>query len=186
MHPTLTFEFAAMDGKARMKELILYISDKCTADPTFGATKLNKILFYTDFTSFARYGEPVSGVEYQKLPQGPAPKQLVPVRDAMQESGELAIKQTQYFARTQNRPVSLREADLAQFSGRDIAMVDQIIDLLWGKTAREVSEMSHRRAWRITHDQESIPYEAVYLSDEDCSPQDVARIAELNREHHWE
>jgi len=35
----------------KFKELILYVADKCSDDPDFGAVKLNKILFYSDFYS---------------------------------------------------------------------------------------------------------------------------------------
>ena len=33
----------------RLGELILYVADKCADDPRFGATKLNKILWWSDF-----------------------------------------------------------------------------------------------------------------------------------------
>ncbi len=40
----------------KLKEFILYVADRCEADPTFGAVKLNKILFYADFLAFASTG----------------------------------------------------------------------------------------------------------------------------------
>ena len=65
--PDLTYMVNIPSGKHRMAELIVYIADLCQEDPTFGATKLNKILFYADFASYAKYGRPITGQEYQRL-----------------------------------------------------------------------------------------------------------------------
>jgi hypothetical protein len=37
---------------AKLRELILLISEWCQADPKFGAIKLNKLLFHADFSAF--------------------------------------------------------------------------------------------------------------------------------------
>ncbi len=57
----------------KFSEMIIYISDLSNDDSTFGLTKLNKLLFYSDFVHFAYHGTPISGQKYQKLPHGPAP-----------------------------------------------------------------------------------------------------------------
>ena len=67
MAKTLKFEFPELDGNKRLRELVLYVSHKCSNDPTFGATKLNKILFYSDFWSFFRFGEPIAGLRYRNF-----------------------------------------------------------------------------------------------------------------------
>ncbi len=160
MEEHLTFEFQNLDGNARLRELILYVSQRCADDPTFVATKLNKILFYSDFFSYFRFGEPISGIEYQRLPNGPAPKQLLPVRNQMLRAGDLAMEKISFFNQQQHRCVPLRDPNLDQFKGRDIALIDDVIQKLWGKTATEVSKLSHQRAWRIAKDRDSIPYQA--------------------------
>ena len=182
----LKFEFPELDGNARLREMILYVSQKCCDDPTFSATKLNKILFYADFFSYFRYGAPVTGVEYMKLPNGPAPRQLVPVRDQMVEDKDIAIQKKAYFKYVQHRICPLREPDTNAFSARDILLVDEAIEMLHGKSAKDVSEESHGRAWRIAKDQESIPYQAIFLSDDDLTEADIACVTKLNRVHQWE
>src|ERR1022692_2993279 len=121
----LKFEFPELDGNARLRELILYISQKCSGDPTFGATKLNKILFYSDFFSYYRFGKPISGIEYQRLPNGPAPKQLIPVREKMLSDGDVAIQKTSFFNKQQHRCIPLRDPNLSNFNGQDIALIDE-------------------------------------------------------------
>ena len=69
----MTFGSDNEEAKRALRELILFIADRCEDEPTFGATKLNKILFYADFLSYALYGEPIAGVTYRKLERGPVP-----------------------------------------------------------------------------------------------------------------
>jgi hypothetical protein len=181
----LTYEFKDISGKERLRELILYIADKCSDDATFGAVKLNKILFFSDFVSYSERGKPITGVEYMKLPKGPAPRQLVPIRDQMVKRNEIAIASTQYGSFQQQRIVPLRPADLGDFGGEDIALVDQVITALWGKTATQVSNLSHQRAWRIAETQETIPYEAALLSDEPVTDYEINRVKALSKKYEW-
>jgi hypothetical protein len=52
-HPTLSFRELHPDK--RLGELMLYIAKKSQFDQNFGSTKLNKILFYADFVSYATH-----------------------------------------------------------------------------------------------------------------------------------
>ena len=98
-----TYSFPKKEGSRLLGELILYIAKRCEADPTFGAVKLNKLLWWSDFLFYARAGQPITGVEYQKLPAGPAPVQLVPVRNVLIEAGDAKIVRQRYHARMQMR-----------------------------------------------------------------------------------
>jgi hypothetical protein len=184
--PELTFRFDDMDPDTRIRELILYISDKCSDDPGYGATKLNKILYHSDFIAFLRDGRPVTGAEYSALEHGPAPRRLVPVRDSLIAEGNLVIKLHPILDKVQHRPIALRPPRLDLFSARDISIVDEVIQELWGKTAAEVSDGSHGIAWVATDEGESVPYEAAYLSDEPLSQAEIARAQELARTYAWD
>ncbi len=181
-----TFDFGRTDAEERLAELIVYVAEKCASDPYFGATKLNKILWATDMISYARYGQPVTGVAYQRLDAGPAPKRLLPVKRKLLEEGQIFEVRRQIGRLTQKRIVPTRNADLERFSGRDIAMVDEAIDIFCGKTAVETSDMSHKRAWHVAGPGGLIPYEAVFLSDEPVTDYDIDRTQELNHRFHWE
>src|SRR2546430_17730589 len=85
--------------KEKFKELILYFAQQCADDHSFGATKLNKLLFLTDFTAYARRGAPVTGATYFKLPHGPAPKQFKPVTIQM-DRREIAFEKRDHFGTT--------------------------------------------------------------------------------------
>jgi hypothetical protein len=147
----------------------------------FGATKLNKILYFSDFLAFARFGEPITGVEYQREKNGPVPKRLVPIRNEMIQSGELALQPLKLASgRIQHRTVNLREPDLNVFTPEQIALIDSIIEALRDSTAEEVSEISHRMVgWKIAEPGESIPDESVFVSDEPLTEADIQRGKEL-------
>ena len=183
-----TFAFDIPDGEKRLGELILYVSMKCADDQTFGATKLNKILWLSDFMAYARYAAPITGVEYQRLANGPAPRCLVPVRKTLVEAGALVISKRQTFGRyVQKRPVPLREPDLGIFTSEQVALVDEVITGLWNMNATETSQWSHGKAWRAAvSDGELIPYEAVFVSNAPIDQSDIARTHELAAQHGWE
>src|ERR1700733_2004446 len=96
------------DNPRELRELILYISQKCANDPRFGAVKLNKVLYFSDFLSYAHYREPITGMEYFKLPHGPAPRRLVPIREQMKQDGDLGIQELPIGSGIERRPVNLR------------------------------------------------------------------------------
>jgi len=170
--------------EAKLAELILYISQKCATDPKFGATKLNKILYLSDFLAFGSWGEPMTGVPYRHLRMGPAPTRLVPVRDALEKSGKLVVQTLPLRSgKKQTRTVNLTEPNLKVFSGREIALVDSIIEDLWDLDAEESSEFSHRFVgWKMTKEGDPIPYGSIFLSDEPLSAAEIQRGQELARE----
>lgn len=183
--PTYSFP-AIVDGEARLRELILYISGRCESDPSFGAVKLNKILMYSDFMAFFRRHRPITGVEYMRLPQGPAPRRLKPIAAEMEQNHEMALRTVRVGKYEQKRVVPLRQPNLGLFTAEDIAIVDEMIQALWGRTAKAVSELSHGIAWKVAGDRELIPYEAVFLSDEELTEYDIARTHELAQRFGWQ
>ena len=135
---------------------------------------MNKILFFADFISFAKYEMPVTGVQYKKYRQGPVPTVLKRLRDEMEADGAIALKKKEHYGHSQHRIVSLRDPDFNRLNARDIALVDDVIGMLWERSATEVSKISHDRAWRNALEGEPIPYEAAFVSDEPLTERDIA------------
>lgn len=150
---------------AKLKELILLISEWCQADEKFGAIKLNKLLFHADFSAFLTSGEPITGQEYFALPQGPAPRRLKPITDRMKKNGELAYQEVSYFGHPQKRPIALRPPNLTMFSGTEIGFVRQTVEKFWKLNATEISDQSHLfLGWRTARLHETIPYSTALVS----------------------
>jgi len=152
--------------REKFKELILYIAQESEGDSTFGATKLNKILFFCDFLSYRAYGESITGQRYFKLPYGPAPRPLVPVVRELIEEGSCIKVPRSRFGRPQETIFAKREADIDVFNSRDIALVDFVMRQLRDNDATQVSDLSHEFiGWQLAGDQEDIPYETIFLGD---------------------
>ena len=85
----------------KFRELLVYIATRSTDDPTFGSVKLNKVLYYSDFASYRLLGKPITGATYQKLREGPAPRELLECRSDLIASGTATIQLRPYFTRMQ-------------------------------------------------------------------------------------
>jgi len=175
----LTYEVAVPNRQAKFRELLLFITIECNDDPTFGATKLSKLMWRADFTHFFRTGTPITGARYQRLPNGPAPQALVPVRDELIREGALQPEWREFGGYTQKRLVAKRDPDLSIFTNSEIDLLRSLIKENWGKTAKAVSLESHGLAWQTRRDGELIPYEAEYISDESVTQRDIDRTREL-------
>jgi len=116
----------------KLGELLIYAAGQLLDDPTGGATKINKILYYSEFSHIRAHGVPITGVAYQKFPQGPAPRQLVSVRDRLIENDDAILRVDQYFGKPLHRLVPLRPQRVDSLSHEEMAIVDQVIKALWG------------------------------------------------------
>lgn len=173
-------------GPQKFRELLIYVSKMCRNDPTFGAVKLNKILYYSDFRAFERFGVPITGVRYFKLQQGPAPKALVPIRRQLEEEGAIRVEKLDLGdGFEQHRTVAERDPAMSIFSKDEIALVDDVIEDLWGQSARDVSDASHDIRWRAVNMRDTLPYEFAFLSNEAVTEADNKRTAELAKEFGW-
>ena len=144
---------------AKLKELILLICKESEDDPRFGAVKLNKLLFYCDFSAYVKFEAPITGQEYFALPEGPALKKLKPFTEWMREQEDLAIQKVEYYHRIQERSIALRPPDLDVFSPKEVALIYETIQKYKGKNATEMSEESHSfLGWKAAQEKEVIPY----------------------------
>jgi hypothetical protein len=166
---------ATPDFDARkFKEAIVYICEKSESDPRFGSVKLNKILFYADFRAYTQLGWSITGATYRHLSEGPAPKEMLSCRAELEDDHALVMENRTYFNRKQKRPVSKRKAQLTLFSGDEVAILAAAIEYLWEKDASEATELSHREwGWKLTAENEDIPYRAAWLSPEPPTQEEV-------------
>lgn len=165
----------------KLKELILYVASKSLGDPHFGATVLNKVLFFSDFIAFSNFGHAITGAEYQRLKHGPAPRHLLPLQRELEAEGAAAVLPKTVGGFTQRRVVALREPNLRGFTAEEIALVDEVIDELREETATSVSELSHRWSlgWRAARERETIPYGTVFWTRPDVGDANMERAEEI-------
>jgi hypothetical protein len=168
----------------KFRELILYLARSSENDPHFGATKLNKQLFYVDFLAYRQWGEPVTDQRYQKLPYGPAPRGLKPVVETLLAEGLCASASRSHHGYEQKRLMALREPDVSVFSPQELELIHQVVSDLRTSSAREVSDLSHEFiGWQLAEEREDIPYETALISlPEPLSDQEIQYGLELARQ----
>jgi Antitoxin SocA-like, Panacea domain len=171
----------------KFAELMLYVAREAADDPTFGAVKLNKVLFYADFGAYAELGQPVTGARYQRLHFGPAARAMLPVQNELIRFGHAALEFENYFGLKQSRLVPKRDPDLSQFSQRELDLVDRAIKTFWGMDATSLSQLSHdeSKGWQIVQDGEDIPYGSVFLSTEEPPGGAIELGQRLASQHGW-
>ncbi len=172
--------------EAKFREMILLIARRSDSDPFYGATKLNKLLFFADFSAYRRFGHPMSGARYQKLVHGPAPREFLPVRDRLIRDGRAVELIRDYFGNVQRRLTPVQEPEIAALSGKEVALLDEVILSFQGVNASDTSEHSHQFAgWKHAAHGEDIPYETALLVDRPSTPEDIAEGERLNRRYGW-
>lgn len=151
-------------SERKFAELVLYVAERLRDDRAGGATKLNKVLFFAEFTHLRRHQAVISGCEFQKLAHGPAPRQLLPVRRRMIAAGEAELVTEDFLGRPQQRLIPRRPADRSVFTAAELASIDDVLDQLAGMTGTQVSDLSHQEpGWRLTEVGETIPHSTAFL-----------------------
>jgi hypothetical protein len=180
--PKLTYRVELPGGQGRLREAILYVCAKCADAPYFGLTKLNKILWFADFSSFAERAQPITGREYQRLSFGPAPVEMLPLLNEMHREGDIAIDGARLVKFDERRPRALVRPSLRNFSPADLSYLDISISKFWELTGKDASDKSHGVAWKTRGDGDLMPYESTYLDDEPLGAATKGKLLRIAKE----
>jgi Protein of unknown function (DUF4065) len=182
----LTYRVELPGGDGRLREMILYVSQKAAEMPRYGKTKLNKILWDADFSAFAARGIPITGRAYQKLAAGPAPIEMPTILAEMKDAGLIDIEFADFGGGViEQRIIAKVDPALRFFSADDLSFMDRSIERLWAMSARQASDFSHGVAWKTREDLDPLPYESAIFSDEELSGEPLTRIKERAYEQGW-
>lgn len=158
---------AEPQGLERIKQLILFIAEQGQDDPALGAIKLNKILYFADMRAYLQLNKSITGATYQHLPEGPAPRQLLPARNELLDEDKLELESTWYFNRRQQRIKAKSPPNLTLFNEAELRIVREVMEHLREFNGAEATELSHNEwGWKLTRDYETIPDRMAWLSSE--------------------
>ncbi len=119
--PHLTYTVELPGSQDRLRQMILYVSQRCAAARYFGLVKLNKIIWRADFDAFAARGVPVTGRPYQRLQFGPAAKEMLPVHSEMLRQGLISVDLRDFGDNmVARRTIAHQEPALKNFSADDL------------------------------------------------------------------
>lgn len=146
-----------MFDRAKFKRLVHYIIAQAGSRPGFGATKLNKVLWFADARQFMLTGQSITGAEYVRMPFGPVPDGVRQVQQELERDGlikcfapKAEYEGWRFKALKPADPNFLSEAEL-QIVSYWIRHIDE------DHTAQSISEQSHDYGWEIASLGEKLP-----------------------------
>lgn len=142
----------------RLKNIMLYILNRC--DEVW-CTKMNKLLFYTDFMSYRERGMAMTGLSYRAIDFGPIPERWDRVYSEFPEVRQ-ELRQVGDFVGSVL--IASAEAANTMFTDAELKVLDAICTHFGKITSREISRISHdEEAWLNHHDKyEYIPFDDAF------------------------
>ena len=120
-------------------------------------TKLNKLLFYTDFIFFKQHAISFTGLEYRAIQYGPVPQNYDVLYALAAQNNIVNIEVTEIYDKIGERFLAIPNTDLNVLDEIDTAHLQRIVTLFKDKTAKEISEDSHNEtAWLKAHELRTI------------------------------
>lgn len=134
-----------------------------------GITKLNKLLYYSDFEHYRLYGRPILGDKYLRMEHGPVPQTSYStfnanfreeLDDSLKNVIELRHETLISFERKAIYPK--QEPDLSVFSKSEIDVMEDAAKEWNEATAKEMSERTHLESpWKETPELSIIDYKLI-------------------------
>jgi uncharacterized phage-associated protein len=165
------------ENAEKLKNVLLYITQKIGALPNVGQTVLYKILYFCDFDYYEKFEQQLTGARYIRNHYGPTPIAFAKIVKEMVEDGEIEEVKTKYFNKEQTKYFPVLEPDLSVLSGQELNHIDETIERLGGMTATELSKLSHKDVpWIVTEEGKEIPYETAFYRTSETSVRDYDEI----------
>lgn len=148
--------FSKFDLK-KFTSMVLFFVNKV---PKLTKTKLNKLMFYSDFKYFNDHTVSISGASYAKLPHGPVPNQYSLLYASM-ESANLIDEDVTSFQQYQwNYYQANKDTDHSLFNEDELATLNDVAEKFGNLSTKSVSEISHEeKAWLENETGQLISYE---------------------------
>lgn len=140
--------------KEKFKQLVHYVAWKAGKRDWFGATKLNKVLWYSDARTFVVSGKSITGESYVREKHGPVPKHIMQVRAEMEREGTIKIVKEGTLVRV----LALTPAMPSWFPQDELQSINYWIEHIDKEhTAKSISEKTHDYVWEKAKMGEELP-----------------------------
>lgn len=137
------------------KEMVIYL---CSSINYVSKTKLNKLLFYSDFISFQKMILSMSGLAYEHNHYGPVPLNYTLLYESLKEDGVIDIIPFSNYEGEYIVPVN--QDKFQYLSDQHIEILNSVIAKFKTFTAKDISDYSHEElAYSDTNQNEPISYE---------------------------
>jgi hypothetical protein len=151
--------------REKLKQLILHVCRECRDTSKLGATKLHKVLWYSDGQYFVRNGEPITGETYIKREYGPFSTHLDALVTELQAEGKLTVREVEFHGKLKKEFIAKTDPNMSHFSEKELLLIrDTIKNVCEDHTATSISEKTHNAVWDAAIMYERIPYEALWAA----------------------
>jgi uncharacterized phage-associated protein len=128
---------------SHVKNIMLYYIDRLGG---VFSTKMNKLLFYTDFYSYKTLGYGMTGLAYKAIQYGPVPFNWNVLYGSMEDVESEIISFPS--GNSGEQLVSAIQPDMSTFSAEELNILNDIVSKFGSLTANQLSELSHSEdAW---------------------------------------
>lgn len=145
-------------NRPKLKDVVHFIVSRFDNPRDLGNVKLHKILYFSDMLMYAATGAPVTGVEYQKQQFGPVARHLTWALKALEKDGRISVAREEYFGFPQLHLRAEEPPPIDKLTDLERKLIDDVIDFVRGRSAREISDLSHTEVWASRRTGEVIPY----------------------------
>ena len=182
MNENITFDVEKFKDLAHF--VIHHVQENLDAD-SLGNVKLHKILYFSDFMSYLSTMKPLTGADYQRQKFGPTAKYLSAAVRQLVTEGRIEVTEAPYFGYVKKSYGALKPPWTNRLSPQEQALIVQVVEFVCGRSAAEISELSHDEVWSSVPMGARIPYYASFalvpaeVTDEDVQQavRDVERLA---------
>lgn len=142
-----------MPSIEKISHMILFFSENAET----WKTKLNKLLFYTDFLAFKNSGFGISGLDYRAIQYGPVPSKYGKLYDEISK-GEclkrVCIEERDYEGSFFIPKLTFNENLFDEF---ELGIMKMVSDRFKWHSANEIKELSHEElAWKENKEEQKI------------------------------
>ncbi len=174
---------AVQFDREKFKEAILFLASYCPPEE-LGNVKLHKMLYFADMMNFLEEGRPLTGVDYLKQKFGPTARHLTSAVEDLSREGRLTAREVDYHGFFKKDYVATAPFKAERLAERELNLLRDVADFVRGKTARQISEISHNAAWEAAALGEVIPYfTALQLAPVEITDDDRAWALETAAAH---
>lgn len=146
----------------KFKRLFHYIVWRTNDPAKLGATKLNKILWFSDARAHIMYGKAITGETYIRREHGPVAKHYWDVCKELEVANLITHWKAGLYSHFQDVFRTNIAPDMTGFTDDEMQIVDHFWrDITEHHTATSISEKSHDYGWEIAKMGEPLPYHAI-------------------------
>lgn len=158
------------ENEDKFKQVLLYVVSKVGNRPNIGQTAIYKLLYFIDFDYYEKYQKYLVGATYVKNTHGPSPVSFAKIARELESQGKLVEVNSKFFNYDQKKYLVTNEPEVTSLSAQELKHIDDELERLASKTAKELSDLSHiDTPWRVAGKMEVLNYRHVFYRPDETS-----------------